>query len=489
MMKMLKTANALVLAFVGLAAVIQPSADAKGQDLTATAGKETYLDIHRVLEGCKNDFKCPKKSARKSGRSCYDSFDDCACDPGYSKRSGGCVAEEGLCSLEYVDMVERKQQEVESWLLKAERGGNQEEQVGYIEKANEILSESWDEYNKGKASCEMFVFDEVDEGARKLRCCSFLRRAFKKAAEGFVRVVKRVVDVVVKVVKTAADFLVAIAECGADFFNKSAKCALITCAFGLIGAAADIAFTLATGGVNKATEAGCALSGEPNVDDGEEDSGLFLLNMLEGINGVVCAINRRIESPVLGEVCALSGRIGEIEAEVVRRNRVVFRFVIALQTAMCGSPGSALTELLEEVVSCTQGCAPEGNAFCNKIEAPADNGAGNEEGKDEEEVEEKNEEEEQQDDERAEPVAEQPAVEYKKRKGKACRTGGGKGGVQDKHYELVIDASKDECEKLCSEVNKCKAFEFSKNRCELWMVKPGRFDNKSGFRCYVKRGD
>jgi len=70
-------------------------------------------DIHRILMGCQDVFVCPTFSDRKRGRSCYDSFDDCECVLGYQKKKNAYVAQEGLCSMEYVEMIQAKQEEAE----------------------------------------------------------------------------------------------------------------------------------------------------------------------------------------------------------------------------------------------------------------------------------------------------------------------------------------------------------------------------------------
>jgi hypothetical protein len=71
----------------------------------------------------------------------------------------------------------------------------------------------------------------------------------------------------------------------------------------------------------------------------------------------------------------------------------------------------------------------------------------------------------------------------------ACRTwsgGNGRGGGDDYIlYDKTADRA--ECKKICSADEKCKGWEYSKNRCEIWFTKPTKFDSKSGFDCYVKQ--
>jgi hypothetical protein len=48
---------------------------------------------------CFNDYVCPQNSRRKSGRQCYDTFNDCECDPSHHKEGNGCVKD---CSNDYL---------------------------------------------------------------------------------------------------------------------------------------------------------------------------------------------------------------------------------------------------------------------------------------------------------------------------------------------------------------------------------------------------
>lgn len=48
---------------------------------------------------CANDFICPANSSRIPNLECYDSFQDCACFPGYGKKDGKCVL--GACNNSY----------------------------------------------------------------------------------------------------------------------------------------------------------------------------------------------------------------------------------------------------------------------------------------------------------------------------------------------------------------------------------------------------
>lgn len=260
------------------------------------------------------------------------------------------------------------------------------------------------------------------------------------------------------------------------------KCGLVGCAFGLIGVALDIAFTLATGGVNKVSALACGLS---EGDNEEEEScqtqqcqndrkrkkrNSVLAKILEGVGSSVCAINERIQSPLLNQVCSFSKQLSDSndESAVVDlfvNNKPVLRFLEALKGAICGNPGSAILDLLEEVVNCLIGCADGGNAFCKAIEQESNN------------------------DQEKEPSVDQPpAIEYKKITGEACRTGDGGTGEKDKEYSLFKDTSSGDCEQKCSDSAQCMGWEYSpKNgRCELWNEEPKRFEEKAGFDCYVK---
>jgi len=417
------------------------------------------LDIHRKLAGCEDDFECPQNSERKPGRTCYDSFDDCECNLGYSKEGNRCVAKEGLCNMDYVAMVEQKQADVEFWLDKAKGGETPEEQIGYFEKMNDVLSDAWNDYNKGKASCDMYVFDDDDGERRKLRCCSRLRDGFKKLANGFKTVVKAVVDSVV-------DVFVELVECGVGVVTDGVKCGLIGCAFGLFGVAADIAFTLATGGVNKAFATFCDVTEAFVEDDGcntqqckDKRSRKAKLDILKGAAGAVCAINEKIESPILGEVCKFEDQVDEITdatADLLDANEVVSRFLEVFVTAMCGNPGSALTDILEEVVSCEIGCAKSNNVFCSANDKDVGGGGG--------------------------------GIDYEQHEGKACRTSNGGNGAEGSEYDSQKNKSEEFCESECSNRSSCKAWEFShgSGRCEIWTQKPGEFQNKSGIDCNVK---
>jgi len=470
---------------LGMASAIRPMADltTKQQGLESRNGNNDPA-IHRKLMGCTDDFVCPEHSERKRGRDCYDSFSDCECILGYERQGNACVAEQGLCNMDYVDMVQAKQDEVEFWIEQAYASTDQEEIYGYIQLMDLVLSEAWDDYNKGKASCEMYVFD--DDGERRLLCCSGLRNAFKGLADGFKKVAKAVVNFVVESVEIVVDVVVEIVECGVGIVTDGAKCGLVGCAFGLVGVALDIAFTLATGGLNKSAEALCSVSELVGGEGGDDDDDgcttqqckeqKALSKILEGIGNSVCAVNEKIESPLLEEVCDISEALEEADnglafLELFVPNEVVFRFVTLFRTAMCGEPGSAVLDLLEEVVSCSIGCADEDNVFCDEATQNASIGApptgapptGN-------------------------PPVEDPSIEYQKHDGTACRTSSGERGDEGTDYTLFPNKSENQCENLCSDNVQCQGWEYnsSSNRCEIWDTKPEQFEDKEDFDCYVK---
>eukprot|EP00567_Pseudictyota_dubia_P017009 CAMPEP_0197432702 /NCGR_PEP_ID=MMETSP1175-20131217/730_1 /TAXON_ID=1003142 /ORGANISM="Triceratium dubium, Strain CCMP147" /LENGTH=577 /DNA_ID=CAMNT_0042960857 /DNA_START=43 /DNA_END=1776 /DNA_ORIENTATION=+ len=468
---------------------------------TTGANEPINTVIHRMLQqGCKDDFQCPQNSRRKPGRSCYDSFQDCDCDPGYRRTSRACVAEEGLCNLNYLNMVENEQEDVEFWIGQAENARDPEEKYRYVEKANDVLSGAWKDYNKGKASCEMYVFDDGDGEGRKLRCCSRLRRAVKKIADGFKKVVKKVVDVVVKVVDTVVDVVTELVECGVGIATDGLKCGLIGCAFGLFGVAADIAFTLATGGVNKAVAATCDIAELAQQDDDDSNCTTqqcrnaarkkkkqnALVSLLIGAGDAVCAVNKKIESSMLGKVCDFAedargskelGLETGITEQLVQ-NKVVLRFIEAFKTLMCGNPGSALTEILEEVVSCETGCAESNNVFCpatierttsSTTPKPITTGS----------------------------TTPRPSKDdkYNSKNGRSCRrrdAGNDQKGVSGIDYDLRKGTSFNICKNKCSgRGNGCRGFEWrSDGRCELWLKKidftvPGD-EPKGRPHCWVK---
>ena len=43
-----------------------------------------------VIDWCHDNYTCPYKSHRTSGRECYNDFDDCTCEYGYYKYNGYC---------------------------------------------------------------------------------------------------------------------------------------------------------------------------------------------------------------------------------------------------------------------------------------------------------------------------------------------------------------------------------------------------------------
>jgi len=79
---------------------------------------------------------------------------------------------------------------------------------------------------------------------------------------------------------------------------------------------------------------------------------------------------------------------------------------------------------------------------------------------------------------------------YDEKDGKACRTSNGGSGSDGGKDFVVYKASRDQCEKFCSDDYKCKGLEYSNTngygRCEIWYTKPERFETKRGFDCYVK---
>lgn len=166
------------------------------QPLTGDAVKRNefkYIDdaLHRKLRRCPDDFVCPQFSTRKLGRSCYDSFADCQCDPGFDRTADGCVAKEGLCTIEYADMIERKQNDVEFWVDKAYGAVEEEEQYRYLQEMNSVLEDAWKDYTRGIASCQQEDFaNEIDGDRRRL----FIGNFFRKIAEGFKKVVEAVVS-------------------------------------------------------------------------------------------------------------------------------------------------------------------------------------------------------------------------------------------------------------------------------------------------------
>ena len=491
-----------------------PSLGTKGSekhiDIDLNKGE---LNIHRQLKGC--DFECPAHSERKPGKSCYKDIGDCECNLGYTlnKSQGMCQAPQGLCSEEYADSVTAMVDEVNFYVDQTYRATNPEERYGYYEHMEVLLSDAWDAYNRGKASCEVelgdnFMDDDFDGRAllrdRKL-FFKKVRRAFQKATSVIKTAVKAVARVVVATVETVVNVVVELVECGVGIATDGLKCGLIGCAFGLIGVALDIAFTLATGGLSKASTAACSLvdivtGNDDDKNDAKKEKASVLAPLLEGIGGAVCTINDKLDSPVLKTVCDLKEEAESIDsglavAELIVSDPISFRFLETFRNAMCGNPGSAVFDLLEEVVSCSIGCAKEDNAFCpadeeeekpvqpkptqrppanntpppppandNNDPVPDDNKGGN-------------------------PPAEADGVEYEQFKGQACRDDKGKKGKEGKDFDLADDiSSEQDCQEACSESEDCKGFEYNQKaeRCELWTTRPTRFEDNDEFDCFVK---
>lgn len=83
----------IVLAF--LAPAMALAGNVRGPDAaTDEASDSSPAGIPRELGGYffkKCNYRCPMNSTRKPNRQCYNNFDDCRCNNGYTKMSGGCV--------------------------------------------------------------------------------------------------------------------------------------------------------------------------------------------------------------------------------------------------------------------------------------------------------------------------------------------------------------------------------------------------------------
>jgi hypothetical protein len=441
----------------------------------ALGNAEGVGDLHRKLRSganeCRNDFVCPPHSERIYGKQCYDSFNECACLLGYSKNpeNNACVAIEGLCSLEYMEMVADELAEIEGWIdMLSNPSSTPEERYAVVQSIDRYLPELWSDYNNGKASCEMFVFGDDDSNRRLL--FSRIVNAIKFIGDGIKKAAKEVVKFVGKAVETIVNGVVQVVECGVGIVNDGARCGLIGCAFGLGGVAIDIAFTIATGGFNK-----FALSCSAVGDRGS------LKTLLEGVGAIVCAVNKIIDSNVLGEVCEVAEALDEAPTGGVQVDGVTLRFLEAVKGAMCGNPGSAIIELLEEIVVCEIGCAEDDNVFCTKTPAPPVQVP-------------------------ALPAPRVPTsaptpsstlaptpstgivVEYSEHPNNACRTDQGGLGKKGEDFVKIDNSGFAECEASCSEKDDCEGFEFNAGlkRCEIWLKAPAKFQPTPGFDCFVK---
>lgn len=352
---------------------------------------------------------------------------------------------------------------------------------------------AWESYTYGAAACELFFEDDEN---RFLRTSNTQRqlfgRRFKRIGQKIADVVKKVAKVVVKVVETVVDVVKEVVECGVGIVQDGPKCGLVGCAFGLVGAALDVAFTAATGGLNKAASLACDGVAELAQDTKDEDSRdkkqKSVVTNLQGIGGAVCAINEKLDSPVLNKVCEFHEKIQnsalEVAFDIVQSETIVLRFVETFTEAMCGSPGSAVLDLLEEVVVCGIGCAKDSNAFCPAGSSfPLDKDEEENEGTKEDNNEIDNGADKDKDENQQETGQ---GVPYETHAGKACRTASGGRGSEGDEYIKIDVGTENECEDLCTQRRDCQAFEYSKNRCEVWEILPARFDSNAGFSCNIK---
>lgn len=184
--------------------------------------------------------------------------------------------------------------------------------------------------------------------------------------------------------------------------------------------------------------------------------------LLGGITSVACAVSELLDSPVLAEVC----RIGESVEEngvLEQLPPAVEAFVEAIIGAICGNPGSAIMDLLEEIVACEVDCAEDDNAFCQVAATPI-------------------------------PAPSPPfpppgleATKYIHHSKRACHTSCG--GLGKEGVDFVRDnGGFEQCEAMCSSLDMCLAFEVfeDKNRCEIWLRVPPQFETKAGADCHVK---
>jgi len=88
---------------------------------------------------------------------------------------------------------------------------------------------------------------------------------------------------------------------------------------------------------------------------------------------------------------------------------------------------------------------------------------------------------------------EEEKIEYKKHRGRRCRTDtdkkGSDGHEYDTYYYRDYQYEKNDCEKLCSSNNDCSGFEFKKEkRCEIWYEESKEHKTKKGGGdCYWKK--
>ena len=405
--------------------------------------------------------------------------------------NGRCVAPRDLCSEEYADSVSEIVDNVNFYVDKVYGASDPDERYGYYEQMEIVLSDAWSAYNRGKASCEVEIGDDFMDENFENRSRMLLRdrqlffkkigAAFRKVGNFIKKAATAVVKAVVSTVETIVNVVVELVECGVGIATDGLRCGLIGCAFGLVGVALDIAFTIATGGANKAAEAACSLV-DAVTSDGEDDDAAkkrkasILAPILKGIGAAVCTINSKLESPILGAVCVLKEQAESIDnglaiAEIIVNDPISFQFLETFRNAMCGNPGSAVFDLLEEVVSCSIGCAQDDNSFCpaTQEEVPASapsqpapvpgNGSG------------------------------ENVVEYQKFPGKACRDRNGTKGKEGEDFDLIRNATEEECERRCSTSSGCNGWEYNRPnmRCEIWKTEPVRFEVVSNFDCHVKQ--
>ena len=473
----------------------------KDSFLTTTLQPHQEWEIHRQLRSSCN-FECPAHAARKRGKSC-----ECECDEGYTMSADGtCQAPSGLCSEAYAESVSDMVDEVNSYVNLVYRATDPDERYGYYEQMEIVLNDTWDAYNRGKASCEVelgdnFMDEDFDGPGRKLllreRQLFFRRigRAFRRVGNFIKNTATAVVRAVVATVETVVNVVLELIECGVGIATDGLKCGLIGCAFGLVGVALDIAFTLATGGLSKASAAACSISGAVTFDDKQDEESAkqekasTLSPILLGIGAAVCTINEKLEDRTLATVCELKEKAESIDsglavAELIVIDPISFKFLETFRNAMCGNPGSAVLDLLEEVVSCSIGCAQDDNVFCpvnddDEKEEDSDNKAPAAAPRQPEEGNE------------PKPGKIDPIVdieEFEEFKGQACRNSKGNKGKDGEEFELIRDISEEECETRCSESSACKGYEYNyaDERCEIWTTEPARFEEAPEFICFVK---